>query len=85
MWTDPKNTEANIRWTRRFWEAMKPFLAEAAYVNYLGEVEEEGIRAAYGKKYERLAALKEKYDPTNFFCMNQNIKPTGAAGTTVAD
>jgi len=66
----------NIRWTREFWEAMKPFLADAAYVNYLGEVEEEGIRAAYGKKYERLAALKAKYDPTNFFCMNQNIKPS---------
>jgi FAD/FMN-containing dehydrogenase len=85
MWTDPKDTEANIRWTRKFWEAMKPFMAEAAYVNYLGEVEEEGIRAAYGKKYERLAALKEQYDPTNFFRMNQNIKPSGALGTGVAD
>jgi Berberine and berberine like len=53
---------------------MQPFFAEAAYVNYLGEVEEEGIRAAYGRKYERLAALKEKYDPTNFFCLNHNIR-----------
>jgi FAD/FMN-containing dehydrogenase len=85
MWTDPKDSEANIGWTREFWEAMKPFLAEAAYVNYLGEVEEEGIRAAYGKKYERLAVLKEQYDPTNFFRMNQNIKPSGAAGTAVAN
>jgi len=58
---------------------------EAAYVNYLGEVDEEGIRAAYGKKYERLAALKEKYDPTNFFCTNQNIKPSGSARTAAAD
>ena len=56
-----------------------PFLADAAYVNYLGDVQEEGIRAAYGKKYERLAALKAKYDPSNFFCMNQNIKPSDAA------
>jgi FAD/FMN-containing dehydrogenase len=85
MWTDRKESETNIRWTRRFWEAMKPFLAEAAYVNYLGEVEEEDIRAAYGDKYERLAALKDKYDPTNFFCMNQNIKPSGAASTAVAE
>jgi len=84
-WTDPKDSEANIRWTRKFWEAMKPFLAEAAYVNYLGEVDEEGIRAAYGKKYERLAALKEKYDPTNFFCTNQNIRPSGSARTAAAD
>jgi len=85
MWTDPKDSDANIQWTRKFWEAMKPFLAEAAYVNYLGDVDEAGIRAAYGKKYARLAALKQKYDPTNFFCMNQNIKPSGAAATGVAD
>ena len=58
---------------------MQPFFAEAAYVNYLGEVNEEGIRAAYGRKYDRLAELKQKYDPTNFFCMNQNIKPTRTA------
>ncbi len=85
MWTDPKDSDANIQWTRNFWEAMKPFLAEAVYVNYLGDVEEEGIRSAYGKKYERLAALKQKYDPTNFFCMNQNIKPNAAAGTALGD
>ncbi len=85
MWTDPKDSDANIQWTRNFWEAMKPFLAEAVYVNYLGDVEEEGVRSAYGKKYERLAALKQKYDPTNFFCMNQNIKPNAAAGTALGD
>ncbi len=76
MWTDAADTDANICWTREFWSAMQPFLADAAYVNYLGEVSEEGVRAAYGRKYERLAALKAKYDPTNFFCMNQNIRPS---------
>jgi FAD/FMN-containing dehydrogenase len=79
MWTDPKETEANIFWTREFMQAMQPFLADAAYVNYLGEVTDEGVRTAYGQKYERLAALKAKYDPTNFFCFNQNIKPTQTA------
>jgi len=79
MWMDPKDTDANIQWTREFMQAMQPFLAEAAYVNYLGEVTDEGVRMAYGQKYERLAALKAKYDPTNFFCLNQNIKPTQAA------
>jgi FAD/FMN-containing dehydrogenase len=79
MWSDAADTETNIRWTRDLWHAMQPFLADAAYVNYLGDVEEEGIRAAYGKKYERLAVLKAKYDPANFFRMNQNIKPSEAA------
>jgi len=82
MWTDSKDTEANIQWTREFMRAMQPFLADAAYVNYLGEVTDEGVRAAYGQKYERLAALKAHYDPTNFFCLNQNIKPTQAAATS---
>jgi FAD/FMN-containing dehydrogenase len=79
MWTDTEDAERNIQWTRGFWEAMKPFFADAAYVNYLGEVTEEGVRTAYGSKYERLATLKAKYDPTNFFCLNQNIKPSRAA------
>ncbi len=85
MWTDPKDTDANIRWTREFWDALKPFLAPAAYVNYLGDMREEDVRSAYGQKYERLAILKNKYDPTNFFCMNQNIKPTEATSTATAD
>jgi FAD/FMN-containing dehydrogenase len=75
-WTDAAAAEANIRWTRAFWDAMQPFLANAAYVNYLGEEGEDRVRAAYGAiQYERLAALKKKYDPTNLFRLNQNIKP----------
>jgi FAD/FMN-containing dehydrogenase len=86
IWTDAVDTDANVRWTRELWTAMKPFLADAAYVNYLGEVDEEGVRAAYGRKYDRLTALKEKYDPTNFFRMNQNIRPARAAsGAAEAD
>ena len=81
LWTDANDSDANIRWTREFWQAMRPFLADAAYVNYLGEIDEEGIRAAYGRKYERLAALKAKYDPANFFRMNQNIKPSSSSLT----
>jgi FAD/FMN-containing dehydrogenase len=76
IWTDPAHSEANIQWTRDFYHAMQPFLADAAYVNYLGEEGEERIRSAYTPaKYERLCALKKKYDPTNLFRLNQNFKP----------
>jgi FAD/FMN-containing dehydrogenase len=77
-WTDPAESEKNIQWAREFWEAMKPFESEGVYVNYLGVEGEDRVKAAYGPaKYERLVALKNKYDPTNFFRLNQNIKPTG--------
>jgi hypothetical protein len=58
MWTDPLDSDANIQWTRAFWQALKPFLAEAAR-QLLGDLEDAGVRAAYGNKYDRLAALKE--------------------------
>ncbi len=73
-WTDPAESDRNIQWTRDFWAAMRPFESEAAYVNYLGADEQARIQAAYGGgTYERLLALKERYDPTNLFRHNQNI------------
>ena len=77
VWSDPADTDANMQWTREFWDAMQPFLAGSVYVNYLGDEGEDRVRAAYSPaKYERLVALKTKYDPTNLFRLNQNIKPT---------
>ena len=75
-WSDPKDAERNISWTRDLFEVMRPFRAPGAYVNYLGGDEgADGLKAAYGAKLERLAALKAKFDPTNLFRMNQNIAP----------
>jgi FAD/FMN-containing dehydrogenase len=54
--------------------ALQPF-ASGVYVNDLGENDEERVPAAYGANYQRLAALKKKYDPDNFFRLNPNIKP----------
>jgi FAD/FMN-containing dehydrogenase len=55
---------------------MQRFFTGGVYVNYLGEEGEDRVRAAYGEeKYERLVALKRKWDPTNVFRLNQNIKP----------
>jgi hypothetical protein len=78
--TDPAEAAACIRWARECWEAMQPFSTGGVYVNYLGPEADEGaerVQAAYGPaKYARLVALKNTYDPTNFFRLNQNIKPT---------
>jgi len=64
-------------WARTFWTAMQPFASGGVYVNFLGEESEGQVQAAYGVNYERLVALKNTYDPTNFFSLNQNMKPTG--------
>lgn len=84
IWDNPADTQANIGWTRALWSALQPSLTDAAYVNYLGEVDDRSIRSAYGDKYGRLAALKMKYDPTNFFRMNQNIRPSAATSADAA-
>ena len=63
-------------WTRACWKALEPFASSGVYVNFLGNEGEGRVRAAYGVNYERLVALKNRYDPTNFFTLNQNITPT---------
>jgi FAD/FMN-containing dehydrogenase len=78
-WLDSAADDLNMRWTRELAEAMRPFTTGSDYVNQIGLETEEGterIRAAYGANYDRLVALKNKYDPTNLFRHNQNIKPT---------
>jgi FAD/FMN-containing dehydrogenase len=76
-WTDPGADSANIDWARETWLAVQPFVKKGVYVNDLtGDEPAERIRAAYGPdKYERLKQVKRKFDPTNFFRMNQNIAP----------
>jgi FAD/FMN-containing dehydrogenase len=74
-WADPIDSEKNIRWTRECWQALQPFLADGSYQNYVSDEGEGVARAAYGVNYERLLALKNKYDPTNLFRMNHNLKP----------
>jgi FAD/FMN-containing dehydrogenase len=75
IWDDPAEDTTRIRWARELWDAMQPFSTGGVYANNLGEEGTERIEAAYGENYARLVALKNKYDPTNFFRLNQNIKP----------
>ena len=76
VWKDSGEDDKNIKWTRDFGDAMKPWATGAGYVNYMTDDEgAERIRATYEVNYERLVAIKKKYDPTNFFSGNQNITP----------
>lgn len=75
-WESPSDSEKNIQWTRECWTAMKPFLISSSYGNYVSDEGEAVAREAYGSNYDRLVTLKNKYDPTNLFSMNHNIKPT---------
>jgi FAD/FMN-containing dehydrogenase len=77
IWDDAADDEAQIRWVRELFEAMRPFSTGGVYANNLGEEGSDRVEAAYGENYARLAALKWKYDPTNFFRLNQNIRPAG--------
>lgn len=76
MWQDTTKNEENIKWVRDLWNSVQPFVTGGVYVNFMMNEGADRVVAAYGKeKYERLVALKNKYDPTNFFSLNQNIKP----------
>jgi FAD/FMN-containing dehydrogenase len=72
---DPANDEKISKWAKDYWTATHPYSAGGAYVNFLMDEGEDRIRATYGKNYDRLAKIKKRYDPTNFFSVNQNIKP----------
>ncbi|MGA7732012.1 MAG: FAD-binding oxidoreductase [Chloroflexia bacterium] len=75
VWTDPHDSDRHIAWTHDFWEALRPF-SKGVYVNELGDEGEPRVREAYSPAtYQRLVALKKKYDPDNVFHLNQNIKP----------
>jgi FAD/FMN-containing dehydrogenase len=74
---DPANKEKISTWTKKYWEeALHPFSAGGAYVNFLMDEGEERVKATYGNNYGRLVTIKNKYDPNNLFRVNQNIKPT---------
>ncbi len=76
-WTDPQESKRNIAWTRQLWADMGRFSSGGLYLNFagFGEEGEDLVRRTYGNNYDRLRDLKKKYDPTNLFHLNQNIKP----------
>ena len=76
-WTDPGSDAGNVRWARDSFARLRPFLSRGAYPNYMSQEPRDRVRQAYGgQAYDRLVALKDRYDPTNFFRLNQNIEPS---------
>jgi FAD/FMN-containing dehydrogenase len=72
---DPKNKETITSWTKEYFDALHPHSAGGAYVNFMMEEGQDRVKASFRGNYDRLAAIKKKYDPTNFFRVNQNIRP----------
>ena len=72
---DPANNERMIQWSKDYWAALHPHSAGGAYVNMIMDEGQDRVQAAYRDNYPRLVAVKQKYDPTNLFHVNQNIKP----------
>jgi hypothetical protein len=73
---DPQRAALVTDWTKSYWEAIHPFDLGGAYPNFMMDDEGDArVKAAYGDNYVRLAAVKNKYDPTNLFRVNQNIRP----------
>jgi len=74
---DPAKAKAITTWAREYWKAVHPYNRGGAYVNFMMDDEgEDRVKATYGGNFERLVAIKTKYDPTNLFRVNQNIKPS---------
>jgi hypothetical protein len=71
----PSNREKLMKWARDYWTATQPFSSGGAYINFMMDEGVDPIKATYGKNYARLVKIKRKYDPTNVFRVNQNIKP----------
>jgi hypothetical protein len=77
-WTDAQTDADQVGWARSVYGAVEPFATGGSYVNFLG-TGDDSIRTVYpADTYERLSALKERWDPTNLFRLNQNVRPGSA-------
>ena len=72
---DPANNEKITKWTKGYYDAIHPYSAGGAYINFMMDEGEDRVKASYGDNYDRLVKIKSKYDPNNLFRVNQNIKP----------
>ena len=77
IWEDPADDERHIGWARSLSESMREYQTGGVYLNFTADATQDRVRAGFGDaKYERLAAVKNEYDPENVFRFNQNVEPT---------
>jgi FAD/FMN-containing dehydrogenase len=79
QWPDAADNEANVAWVREYWAALHEYSEPGGYINFQDADDQTRIEDNYAANYARLAEIKAKYDPDNFFHVNQNIKPAAAA------
>jgi FAD/FMN-containing dehydrogenase len=72
---DPANANRITTWAKQYWDALHPYSAGGAYINFMMEEGHNRVKDSYRENYQRLAAVKAEYDPTNLFRVNQNIQP----------
>ncbi|MDQ0102028.1 FAD/FMN-containing dehydrogenase [Paenarthrobacter nicotinovorans] len=75
QWADPADNEANIAWARAYADALAPYSEAGGYINFMDSEDQSRVRSNYGPNWDRLVAIKSKYDPGNLFRVNQNIAP----------
>jgi FAD/FMN-containing dehydrogenase len=75
QWVDPAHTAAEVAWVRDTYAALRPFLSDGVYSNFMEDDDDDPAGAAYGATLTRLAQIKARYDPENVFRLNQNIAP----------
>lgn len=75
MWPDPADNEANTQWVREYYAAIAPLSQAGGYVNFASSDDQSKVAANYGVSFPRLQEVKRRYDPDNFFHLNQNIQP----------
>jgi FAD/FMN-containing dehydrogenase len=75
MWPNPADNAKNTKWVKDYYAAIQPHSTAGGYVNFMADDDQDRVRDNYKGNYERLVAIKKKYDPGNLFHMNQNIKP----------
>ena len=75
LWNKPEEAAASVQWAKGYWQALRAYSPRGAYVNFMEDEGPDRVRESYRGNYDRLVQIKRRYDPTNLFRLNQNIKP----------